>query len=147
MGPTLHRGPAGGDSLIVSLHVNATQKLFMVITALAAAICVVYVQQRFDAADVKAAITMTQSYRAPSGKTLPDVLEARHPGASIAWSGAVTSSCFQHVRVDANVSPKEGAPLVYEFDIDINGPSIHPGNPEGVEALAALDAQEAHDGG
>jgi hypothetical protein len=127
--------------------VNATQKLFMVITALAAAVCVVYVQQRFDAADVKAAVAMAQSYRAPSGKSLPAVLEARHPGASVAWSGAVTSSCFQHVRVDANVTPKEGAPLLYEFDIDINGPSIHPANPQGVEALAALDVREPGDGG
>ncbi len=119
----------------------------MVLTALAAAACVVYLQQRFDAADVKAAVAMAESYRAPSGKTLPDVLEARHPGATIDWSGSVTSSCFQHVRVDASVRPKDAPPLVYEFDIDINGPSIHPANPQGVEAVGALDAPAARDGG
>ena len=121
---------------------SATQKMFMILTALAAAVCVVYVQQRFDGADVKAAVAMAQSYRAPSGKTLPDVLETRHPGAAVEWTGTVTSSCFQHVRVDATVTPKEAAALVYQFDIDINGPSIHPANPQGVEAIAALDAPD-----
>jgi hypothetical protein len=127
--------------------VGNTQKAFMVLTALSAAVCIVYVQGRFDAADVKAAVEMAESYRAPSGKSLPDVLAARHPGASVDWSGAVTSSCFQHVRVDAKVAPSEGAPVDYQFDIDINGPSIHPANPAGVEALGALDVPEAHDGG
>ncbi len=111
----------------------------MVLTALSAAVCIIYVQQRFDAADVKAAVEMTQNYRAPSGRTLPGVLETRHPGASVQWSGAVTSSCFQHVRVDAKVARGDAPPLVYAFDIDINGPSIHPANPQGVEALGALD--------
>lgn len=119
----------------------------MVLTALSAAVCVVYLQGRFDAADVKAAVELAQSYRAPSGRTLPDVLEARHPGATVDWSGVVTSSCFQHVRVDAKVLPRDAAPKVYEFEIDINGPSIHPANPEGVEALGALDEPAARDGG
>jgi hypothetical protein len=127
--------------------VSAAQKVFMVLTAIAAAICVVYLQGRFDAADVKAAVALAQAYRAPSGLALPDVIEARHPGAAIAWRGTETSSCFQHVRVDASVAPAGAAPPVtYEFDVDINGPSIHPGNPLGVEALAALDAPPAAQG-
>jgi hypothetical protein len=119
--------------------VTTAQKLFMVLTAIAAAVCVLYLQGRFDAADVKAAIALAQSYRAPSGQSLPGVFEARYPGASVEWSGAETSSCFQHVRVDAKVTPKGQAPVLYQFAIDINGPSIHPANPDGVEALAALD--------
>jgi hypothetical protein len=127
--------------------VSGTQKAFMVLTALSAAVCIVYLQGRFDAADVKAAVELAESYRARSGKTLPDVIEARYPGAGVDWSGTVTSSCFQHVRVDARVSPKDGAPLVYQFEVDINGPSIHPANPEGVLALGALDEPAARDAG
>jgi len=117
------------------------QKLFMILTALAAAVCVVYLQGRFDAADLKNCVAIAQTYRAPSGRTLPDVLLEKHPGANVEWSGTETSSCFQHVRVEAKVSTKDAStPLLYDFDVDLNGPSIHPGNPLGIEALAALDA-------
>ena len=113
----------------------------MVLTALAAAVCVVYLQQRFDAADMKNCVAIAQTYRAPSGKTLPSVLAERHPGAAVDWTGTETSSCFQHVRVDARVTPKDAPPVVYEFDVDLNGPSIHPANPLGVEALLALEVR------
>jgi hypothetical protein len=129
--------------------VGVPQKLFMVMTALAAAICVVYLQQRFDAADVKNGMEIAKTYRAPSGKTLVDVLVARHPGSAVEWSAVETSSCFQHVRVDARVTPQGAPPALYQFDIDLNGPSIHPANPEGADALEALDVPEARasDGG
>ncbi len=115
------------------------QKLFMVMTALAAAVCVVYLQQRFDAADVKNGMEIAKTYRAPSGKTLADVLLARYPGSAVEWSAVETSSCFQHVRVDARVVPQGAPPALYQFDVDLNGPSIHPANVAGSEALGALD--------
>src|ERR1700728_52746 len=115
----------------------------MILTALAAAVCVVYLQGRFDAADMKNCVAIAETYRAPSGKTLPDVLAARYPGATIEWTGTETSSCFQHVRVEARVTPKDAPPVLYDFDIDLNGPSIHPGNPLGIEALAALDVGDS----
>jgi hypothetical protein len=121
------------------------QKFFMILTALAAAVCVVYLQGRFDTADMKNCVAIAQTYRAPSGRTLPDVLASRHPGATIDWAGTETSSCFQHVRVEARVTPKDAPPLLYDFDVDLNGPSIHPGNPLGVEALGALDTPDGHD--
>ena len=126
------------------------QKFFMVMTALAAAICVIYLQQRFDAADVRNGIDIAKTYRAPSGKTLVDVLLARHPGGTMEWSAVETSSCFQHVRVDARVVPPSAPPALYEFDVDLNGPSIHPANSAGSEALGALDTEArgvAPDGG
>jgi len=122
---------------------GALQKLVMVMTALAAAICVVYLQQRFDAADVKSGIEIAKTYRAPSGKTLVDVLLARHPNGAVEWSAVETSSCFQHVRVDARVVPQGAPPTLYQFDIDLNGPSIHPANATGSEALGALDTPRA----
>ncbi len=118
---------------------GALQKLFMGMTALAAAICVVYLQQRFDAADVKNGIEITKTYRAPSGRTIMDVLLARHPGGTVDWSAVETSSCFQHVRVEARVAPGNAPPTLYQFDVDLNGPSIHPANSAGSEALGALD--------
>jgi hypothetical protein len=121
--------------------VTLRQRAFMILTAIAAAMCIVYLQQRFDAGDVKNAVSLARSYRAQSGWTLPEVLEARHPKSQVDWRGSEQSSCFQHVRVDAWVTPAGGGlPLDYAFSIDINGPSIHPDNPLGQEAIAALDA-------
>jgi hypothetical protein len=129
---------------------GAWQKVFMVMTALAAAICMVHLQGRFDAADVKNGMEIAKTYRAPSGKTLVDVLVARHPGSAVEWSAVETSSCFEHVRVDARVVPQRAAPpTLYQFDVDLNGPSIHPANGAGADALGALDAPRtfAADGG
>jgi hypothetical protein len=122
---------------------GVSQKLFMVMTALAAAVCVVYLQQRFDAADVKNGIEIAKTYRAPSGKTLGDVLLAGRAGGSVEWSAVETSSCFQHVRVDARIVPQGAQPDLYQFDIDLNGPSIHPANSAGSDALLALDTVQA----
>jgi len=118
--------------------------MLAIMTALAASASVVYLQRRFDAADEKNGVEIAQKYRAPSGRTLVDVLEQRHPRSTVSWSGFEQSSCFQHVRVDARVSLSEGGlPLDYQFDIDLNGPSIHPANPLGAEAIAALDKSRA----
>jgi hypothetical protein len=119
------------------------EKVFMVITALAASASVIYLQRRFDAADVRNGVEIARTYRAPSGRTLPDVLGARHPGASIDWRGTDESSCFQHVRVDAVVTGPGQTAADYEFSVDLNGPSIHPANPLGQEAVAGLDAKAA----
>jgi hypothetical protein len=123
------------------------QKLFMILTAFAAAMCVVYLQQRFDAADMKNCVNIAQTYRAPSGKSLPDLLAERYPGAVVDWAATETSSCFQHVRVDARITPKDAPPVVYEFEVDLNGPSIHPANPLGVQALEVLDGRGTGGGG
>jgi len=115
------------------------EKVTMVFTALAASASVVYLQHRFDAADVKNGIAIAQTYKAPTGRTLPDVIESRHPGAPVEWRGKDESSCFQHILVDAWVTPKGEAPADYQFTIDLNGPSIHPANPLGQEAVIGLD--------
>lgn len=117
------------------------EKIAMVLTALAASASVIYLQQRFDAADVKNAVEIAKTYRAPSGRTLVDVLSAKHPGAAVDWRGTEESSCFQHVRVDAAVRPSGGPPFDYQFSVDLNGPSIHPANPLGEDAVRALDAK------
>jgi hypothetical protein len=115
------------------------EKVMMILTALAAAASVAYLQQRFDAADVKSSVEIAKTYRAPSGRTLSDAIQVSNPGAAIDWKGTEESSCFQHVRVDAVVTPAGGGPpLDYAFTIDINGPSIHPGNALGQTAIEGL---------
>ena len=117
------------------------QRVFLVLTAIAAAVSMLYLQRRFEAADMKDGLAIAKSYRAPSGRSLPDAIEALHPGSQVEWRAFEESSCQQHVRVDAWVTPAGiGEALDYAFAVDINGPSIHPANPLGEKALGALDA-------
>jgi hypothetical protein len=110
----------------------------MVLTSALAAGTILYVQNRFNAADEHNALAVVQSYRARSGKSLPDVIAPAHPGAAAPeWSTATESSCMQHERVRAEVTTDAGV-VTYDFMVDINGPSIHPGNENGQRALEAL---------
>lgn len=114
---------------------------YMVLAAmtLLAFFVMVVMQSKFDGADQRAAIGIVQTTLSSNGHTVVDVLEARHPGKEPLWSAATESACFQHVRVRASVTPTpEASPIAYDFLVDINGPSIHPGNPAGEEALRAL---------
>lgn len=107
-------------------------------TSALAAGTILYVQGRFNAADERNALAVVQSYRARSGRSLPEVLgegQANAPAAE--WSTATESSCLQHERVRAEVAT-DGGVVTYDFVVDINGPSIHPGNENGRRALEAL---------
>jgi hypothetical protein len=137
----------------------------MVMTSALAAGTILYVQARFNAADENNALTVVQNYRAHSGRSVPEVIAEGQPpcggsapaltGASPEWgptpaappgpncrpppewSTATESSCMQHERVRATVTTDAGV-VTYDFVVDINGPSIHPGNENGRRALEAL---------
>jgi hypothetical protein len=109
----------------------------MVLTALAAAATVLWMQGRYEAADQKNALEIVQAYHPPGGTSIPALLAARHPGKLVSWTTAVESSCFQHIRVHAVV--EEAEPVLYAFVVDINGPSIHPANDNGQVLMGALD--------
>lgn len=115
-----------------------TRNIALVATSALAAASILYLQARFNAGDERNALAIVENYRARSGRSLPEVIAAENPGAAPpVWSTATESSCFQHERVRAQVTA-EGATKSYDFVVDINGPSIHPGNENGQHALEAL---------
>jgi hypothetical protein len=109
----------------------------MVLTSALAAGSILYLQGRFNAGDEKNALLVVQTYRSKAGKSLPEVISAENGGAAPDWSTSTESSCFQHERVRALVGSEKGN-IAYDFVVDINGPSIHPGNENGRRALEAL---------
>lgn len=111
----------------------------LLVLSVSAAAVILYVQARFDTADRHAGLVLVHEYHSPKGRTLPEILAERHPGKTPTWSTTTESGCLQHIRVSAAVDDPPGSTTVYEFLIDINGPSIHPGNPAGQQAIAELD--------
>jgi hypothetical protein len=119
---------------------STRRTVLLVVTSAVAALCVLWMQGRFEAADSRHARTIVQDYRSKAGVSIPDVLSQLHPGKGIQWAANVQSSCFQHIEIHASVNadPSKG-PLVYVFIVDLNGPAIHPGNEAGQRLLKLLD--------
>jgi hypothetical protein len=94
-----------------------------------------WIQSKFDGADRKAALGVIQAYRSPAGWTVPEALDARHPGHPALWSVTTEPACLHHYeKVSADIQG-----VRYQFMVDIDGPSIHPGNPESEAVLKQLD--------
>jgi len=94
-----------------------------------------WLQSKFEAADRKAAVAVVHDYRSRAGWTVPEALEAQHPGRPSHWSVETVPACLHHYeRVSIEV---DGVP--YQFMVDIDGPSIHPGNHESEAVLRQLD--------
>jgi len=108
--------------------------LFAISTAMIAVVVIVWVQAKFDGADRKAALGIVHQYRSKQGWSIPEVLDKKRPGKPPTWTVQTESACLQHERVRAAVGDE-----LYDFMVDINGPSIHPGNPAGEEVLSELD--------
>lgn len=121
---------------------KAMRALLLVSISMLAFGIIVFVQSKFDAADQRAALGIVQAYHPPQGgRSVPEVLDERYPGQVPTWSTWTESACFQHVRVRAYISnAPSGPPVSADFAVDINGPSIHPANPEGESVLRDLTA-------
>jgi hypothetical protein len=111
----------------------------MVLSAtMLALVAIWFLQSKFEGADRKAAVGIVNDYRSKAGRSVPEVLAERHPNKPQSWQVHTESSCMQHERVDVDVDGKD-----YAFIVDINGPAIHPGNPDGKAVLAELDEARA----
>lgn len=109
-------------------------------TGVSGAGAMLYMQARFDHSDQAAALNLVRTYRSPAGRTLAEAIAAHHPGSpEPRWTAHTESACFGHERVRAEVTTPDGSQATYDFLIDINGPSIHPGSPAGQGILAELN--------
>lgn len=124
---------------------RAWRKPFFVLAALtfavAAAVSVRYVEQRFDDGDRRHAVEIVRGYHSAAGRSLREALMRRHPdarGTDVRWESETLSACFQYVRVRAFVTLAGGRTVVYAWDVDINTVSIHPGNANGMAVLRSL---------
>ena len=111
------------------------RSLLVASSAMLALVLIYWVQAKFDGADRRAAVGVVQQYRSRKGWTIPEILDARHPGLPAMWSVQTESSCNQHERVTAVIANER-----YDFMVDINGPSIHPGNAPSESVVQQLDA-------
>jgi hypothetical protein len=112
------------------------RSLLVASSSMLALVSIFVIQSKFDGADRRAAVGVVQQYRSPKGWTIPEILDTRHPNRPAAWSVQTESSCMQHERVTAVIDDAR-----YEFMVDINGPSIHPGNPPSEAVVKQLDAE------
>ena len=103
-------------------------------TTMLALVIMWVLQSKFDGADRKAALGIVLDYHSKHGWTIPEVLAEQNPGKAPGWFVETESTCMQHERVHADVGGKD-----YAFIVDINGPSIHPGNAAGEAVLRRLD--------
>ena len=101
---------------------------------LLALVLMFWLQSKFEGADRKAALGVVHDYRAKGGWTIPEILDEEHHGHPAAWTVQTESSCLQHEKVSAAVDG-----VSYQFMVDINGPSIHPGNHESEGVMRKLD--------
>ena len=111
------------------------QRMLVASGTLLAIVMMFWLQSKFDAADRKAAVGITLTYKARGGWTIPDILDARHPGHAPVWAVETQSSCLHHYdRVTADIDGER-----YQFMVDIDTRSIHPGNPASEAVMKQLD--------
>jgi len=101
-----------------------------------------WLQGRFTSSDHKKAIRLVSTYKPENGKALVDAIIELHPHVGktdISWSSEIKQSCLGYVRVHANLPEKASKSAVsYSFDVNLNGPSVHPSDSKTVEILKSL---------
>lgn len=105
----------------------------VVLASAAIAAACLSVQARFDARSAEEAKAAVARVRGPGGRSLEELLAARHPGAFPRYEAKVESACLQHVRVRAEVPGR-----AYDFVVDLGASSVHPASPASEELLRRL---------
>ncbi len=124
--------------------VSMTQLLVGSMMILGLLASVNWLQGRFNSSDKRKAVRMVSDYKSKSGIPLTDALLRAHPRQSkedILFSSEIRQSCLGYVRVEAKVPGEENQKAVsYFFDVDLNGPSVHPTDPVTVKILKSLSS-------
>lgn len=107
-----------------------------------------WLEGRFDSSDHVKAIEIVSNYKPRTGgKSLERAILERHPGVEpdeVSWSSEITSSCLGHVRVYARIPKKGDVPAeTLAFDVDLNGPSVHPTDEKTIAILRSLTSTTA----
>jgi hypothetical protein len=117
---------------------RALRSAVIAVLALGIGLAIGQVKRRFEAKNERAAIDLVMGWHTPSGKSIADAIASQDPDAPApVWSATTESACWNHERVRAEIRDAP-ASLVYEFVVDINAGSIHPGNENGERALREL---------
>ncbi len=106
-------------------------------SSLLAIVAIFVIQSKFDGLDRKNAVELVQRYRSRTGWTVPELLDKKHPGEAANWEVKTQSSCQQHEKVTVAYPT-----ATYEFMVNINGPSLHPGNQASESIMSGLDTEK-----
>lgn len=122
-------------------HLSAHRILALLILISAATGSFLYLERRFDNADIKKAIKLAKQTKAnDDSPVLPQALARLHPDVAandIVWRAEVADRCYGTVRVSASV-PGAAAPVIYQFDVDVLSGRIHPGNEAAMQIMEQI---------
>jgi hypothetical protein len=102
-----------------------------------------WLQGRFDQSDHRKAVTLVKTYQPQAGgPSLTERIIQDYPGlhaSDLSWDSEIRSSCLGYVRVTARADKtKTHRDVALAFDVDLTGPSIHPGDAQTVGILRSL---------
>ncbi len=122
-------------------RLSAHRILALLILISAAIASFLYLERRFDNADIKKAIELAKQAKAnDDAPALPQALARLHPDVAandIVWRAELADRCYGTVRVTASV-PGAAAPVIYQFDVNVLSGRLHPGNEAAMQIMEQI---------